>query len=351
VREQIDAEAEFMAEGIALLRDLAGEPAVGLVRRALDGGVRQARERLFFLLGFLYDRDTVLRARDNLALPSAEKQAYALEVLDVLLPQDVKRVVVPLLAGSPANQEADQSRGRQEHRQCLAHLVDIVGIPPGRYSPWTRAAALHAAGLLVSYPAGQPDEARLCLAAQALLPSSSFLIDETAAWVLQQLHQNGPLPAQNRKVPMLTIERVLALRQASLFGETSDETLAEIAPLLEEVSLPAGHTIVSKGDLGDCMYLIVSGEVRVHDGEHTLNHLEAGEVFGEMAVLDAEPRMASVTTAMETVLLRLDQESLYEAMADHSEVGQGIIRVLLHHLRARAQEVSQLRGRLKTLEA
>ena len=144
-----------------------------------------------------------------------------------------------------------------------------------------------------------------------------------------------------------TIEKVLALKQASIFAETPDEILAEIAAVLEEVPLPPGETIFDKGDPGDCMYLIVDGEVRVHDGGQTLNHLHSGDVFGEMAVLDAEPRMASVTAVVDTQLLRLAQEPLYEVMDDRSEVGRGVIRVLSRHLRARALDLTDLRGRLE----
>jgi len=119
---------------------------------------------------------------------------------------------------------------------------------------------------------------------------------------------------------------------------------------LEEVPLSAGETIFEKGDTGDCMYLIVGGEVRVHDGGRTLNHLQTGDVFGEMAVLDAEPRMASVTAVKDSQLLRLAQEPLYEVMEDRSEVGRGIIRVLSRHLRDRAQDLNELRDRLGTSE-
>jgi AAA family ATP:ADP antiporter len=355
VRQQIQAEAEFMTEGMVMLRDLGDLPAAALVRGALEEGLKQARARIFLLLAFLYDRDTVLRARDNLALPSVEKQAYALEVLDVLLAQDVKRIVLPLLAPLSPEQQAQQLKGRA-NEGCLQCLTEIVSAPPGRYSAWTRATALYAAGLLVRDMTqgtllGPEDRKRLRRLTQTVLPAPGSLIGETATWVVDQLDGEGRLPAQNREVNMLTIEKVLALRQASIFSETSDETLAEIAPLLEEVSLSPGQTIFFKGDLGNCMYLIVAGEVRVHDGEHTLNHLMAGEAFGEMSVLDAEPRMASVTAVVETQLLRLDQEPLYEVIADHSEVSQGIIRALSRHLRARAQELTELRGYLKHLEA
>jgi CRP-like cAMP-binding protein len=146
---------------------------------------------------------------------------------------------------------------------------------------------------------------------------------------------------------LTTLERVIALKQASIFAETPDETLAEVAVLLEEVPLNAGQTIIEEGDLGDCMYLIVDGEVRVHVAERTLNHLQAGDLFGEMAVLDSEPRSASVTAVVDTQLLRLAQEPLYEVMEERAEVARGIIRVLSRHLRARVKDLNELRARLE----
>jgi CRP-like cAMP-binding protein len=82
------------------------------------------------------------------------------------------------------------------------------------------------------------------------------------------------------------------------------------------------------------MYIIVTGSVRVHDEERLLNELGERDIVGEMAVLDSTPRSASVTAMEETTLLRLDQDALYELMADRIEVVRGIIRVLCEHLRA-----------------
>ncbi len=146
-----------------------------------------------------------------------------------------------------------------------------------------------------------------------------------------------------------TIEMVTTLKTIGVFSGTPDEILAEIASLLEEIELAAEETIFEKGHLGDCMYIIVSGEVRVHDGERTLNHLGERDVFGEMAVLDPEPRMASVTTVENTKLLRLDQESFYKLMDQRIEIVRGIIRVLSGHLRARVQDLAKSYARIADL--
>src|SRR5579883_925868 len=111
-----------------------------------------------------------------------------------------------------------------------------------------------------------------------------------------------------------TSERVKTLKAVSIFARTSDETLAELADLLEEIDLPADHTIFKRGDLGYCLFIIASGRVRVHDGDKTLNFLQTRDVFGEMSALDPEPRMATVTTVEPTHLFRLDREPLARVM-------------------------------------
>ena len=157
---------------------------------------------------------------------------------------------------------------------------------------------------------------------------------------------------------MLTVnDKMKILRSASFFIETPDDVLSEAVSLLEQVEVPAGETIFNKGEPGTCMYLIVEGRVRVHDGDLTLNHLGRNDVFGEMAVLDAEPRVASVTAVEDTVLLRLDQAPFYDFMANRVEVSYGIIRVLCQYLRARVRDVKedytyiQQMGRIMTAAA
>ena len=95
------------------------------------------------------------------------------------------------------------------------------------------------------------------------------------------------------------------------------------------------------------MYIIVAGRVRVHDGEWTLNYLGESAVFGEMALVDSEPRLASVTAVEDTRLLRLDREPFYRLMDERGEVAQGIIRVLSQHLRARVRDLGDLRTHLE----
>jgi len=374
VQGQIRAEVADAAWTLATLVDIGpdgDDEAVSLLHGALAARLARNRARLFYLLSFIYDAPSILRARDNLTHASAEKRAYALEVIDILISRELKGMLLPLLHDLPPSQCLQSLRAfPQPEMGRHRRLEEIIAGPDGRFSSWTKACALYAVGRLSAI--------ELSETVVTALSAPDPLVRETAAWTLFKLdpvgyhgyigelqHDPGPqvaravgqvsIPAAEtaRKgdaVMLSTIEKVIILKTVSIFAGTPDEILAEVASLLEEVELREGETIFEKGDAGDSMYIIVDGQVRVHDGGRTLNHLGEGDVFGEMAVLDTEPRVASVTAVEDTRLFRLDQEPFYELMDDRIEVARGIIRVLSGHLRARVRDLNDLRTRLEALE-
>jgi CRP/FNR family cyclic AMP-dependent transcriptional regulator len=141
-------------------------------------------------------------------------------------------------------------------------------------------------------------------------------------------------------IGLMTSNRLNFLRSVSIFAGTPDEVLAEISAVLEEVHFTAGARIFAKGDLGDCLYIIAAGQVRVHDDERTLNMLGAGDIFGEMSALDPEVRSASITAVKDTHLFRLGRAPLFQVMASHVEVAQGIIQVLSQRLRTSLRDMN-----------
>lgn len=147
-----------------------------------------------------------------------------------------------------------------------------------------------------------------------------------------------------------TIEKVIILKTVNMFNQTPDDVLADVADLLEEMDIAENETVFRKGEPGDSMYVIVDGKVRVHDGDRLINYLGERDVFGEMALLDPEPRIASVSAVEPTRLFRVDQAPFYQLIAERPEVATGIIHVLTRRLRDRLHDVSQLDSRIKDLE-
>lgn len=137
------------------------------------------------------------------------------------------------------------------------------------------------------------------------------------------------------------IEKVLLLKKIPIFSETPDHILAEVAHLLKEEYLPVNTLIFNQGDIGNCMYIIFTGEVKIHTKDTFLATLKAHDLFGEFALLDMENRSASATTMSECLLFKLDHESFYELMENRIEVAKGIIRNLCGRIRTLNKQLSE----------
>jgi CRP/FNR family cyclic AMP-dependent transcriptional regulator len=135
-----------------------------------------------------------------------------------------------------------------------------------------------------------------------------------------------------------TVEKVLFLKGVDLFSAIPGEDLSQIAQIADEVELDTGETIFKEGEQGDSLYLIVSGRVRVHKGELEVAQLGERQVFGEMALLDSEPRSASITAMSDVALLRIQQEDFADILSEKGEIAQGIIKVLCRRLRGQLQK-------------
>lgn len=148
---------------------------------------------------------------------------------------------------------------------------------------------------------------------------------------------------------MLLIEKVLLLKSLSMFSQTPEPVLVDVASLLDELHVEKNTLLFSKGERGNCLYIIYKGEVRIHIGDHTLAVLKDNDFFGELSLLDTEARSASATAHSDCILLKLDQEPFYDLMANRIEVVKGILKTLCTRLRTLNEANTELSGKLKKL--
>lgn len=132
---------------------------------------------------------------------------------------------------------------------------------------------------------------------------------------------------------MGTDQRFSLLKKTAIFRNTPDIYLADVAHILKEVSLKKGETLFEKGDKGDCMFIIEKGTIRIHDGDYTFALLSENEVFGELSLLDSDPRSASATCEQDCVLLKLEQSPFYDILSKDQEVLKGILQMLCRRIR------------------
>jgi hypothetical protein len=154
------------------------------------------------------------------------------------------------------------------------------------------------------------------------------------------------LDANAAMASLTTIEKMMLIRQVPIFSELDASDLEELASIVEERIILPSKDLFKEGDAGDAVYLIVKGKVRVYVGggerpETTLNELGPGSCIGEMAVLDREPRSASVQAVERTRTLRVPGEGFKRVMSERPEMSEAIVGELVRRMRALNAQVSK----------
>lgn len=138
-----------------------------------------------------------------------------------------------------------------------------------------------------------------------------------------------------------TVEKVLFLKQIELFRRIPGDELARIARITREVTFGTGETLIMEGDIGDAAYLIVEGEIRVQKSGKDVATLSKNQTVGEMAILDSEPRSATVIVTEPVRALKIEREDFYDILNERNDIAQGIIKVLTWRLR---KELDKIEG-------
>lgn len=128
-------------------------------------------------------------------------------------------------------------------------------------------------------------------------------------------------------------ERIAWLGRVPLFGGCDEQLIGEVADLMGEATFADGEPIVRQGQVGNGLYVIVSGAVRILGGTTELERLGPGDFFGELSVIDREPRSATVIADGPTGCLALASWDLDELLARSPELAQNLLRGLAARLR------------------
>ena len=138
------------------------------------------------------------------------------------------------------------------------------------------------------------------------------------------------------------------LKGVELFSELNEEQLGMIANLVIVKNYNRDETVVLEGDDSvQALYLIASGSVQVYmtgiDGRETiLSFLERGDFFGEMSLIDGEPRSASVRTVTDATLLVIHRESFLSLLRKSPEIAMALMSELCKRLRKANKQIGSL---------
>ena len=132
---------------------------------------------------------------------------------------------------------------------------------------------------------------------------------------------------------MAISDMVEHLGSVPIFEGCSKKDLQTIARQVREISHDAGYVIATEGDPGAGLFVIADGEADVTIGGKKVNHLEAGDFFGEMALLDGGPRTATVTATTPITLYALTEWVFRGLLAEHPSIAMRTLETMASRLR------------------
>ncbi|GAB3228156.1 hypothetical protein GCM10027346_12380 [Hymenobacter seoulensis] len=330
-----------------LLQGQATTPHARL-QTSLEYELTRLQQRLFGLLLQLYPPQLIADAQRGVVHAARERQANALEILDNLIPRPMYQALQTLLEIAPASEKARRFAALlgPAGKATPSIVHSIVEQGEHTFSDWTVSLALST---------WQPTPYTI----ELVLPhlhSASRLVRESAVAALEQFAHNAPERYQNLLAahPSLlsllmshhattsflpATELVQLLKNTALFSATPENVLSSIVPIMKEVEFADGQQIFAKGDLGTSLFIVHQGEVGIFTGSQQLATFRPGDFFGELALLDAEPRSATAIAQGRVVAFRLDQEDFYDVMEERSEVLRNILRVLCQRLRRQNEKM------------
>ena len=305
---QIPRAAEYRAWAAALAPlDEKESRALIFLRDLLRQFELKTEQRILRALALVGKKETLDLIGKGLSVKNQETRAQAIEALDTLGDKRIARGLIPLL-------EETNAAAKEDARAVLNKLAT-------HSDAYWRALAVHAIGELLSRDLQT-------LVARARQDAAPIVREAALQWTE---FTGGTMPETLRTLG--TMDRILFLRQVPIFGNLAPEDLNQIADLADERAFTRGEFIFRAGDIGDELFVIVEGAVRVEKDSRTLRTLQAGEQIGELAILREQPRSASVIAESANVrALVIRGDALKAILRDRPEVAMGMLASLAQRL-------------------
>ena len=154
---------------------------------------------------------------------------------------------------------------------------------------------------------------------------------------------------------MSEIDKIQFLRQVPLFKSLSDKALLDLAAITIEQSYPPKSIVFKEGDKGDALYIVKSGKINILKRnsagiDSVLVTLGKGALIGDMAIIDEQPRSATIATVQETNFLIITKEDFRDLLGKIPEISFQILKLTTERLRVTNTHLKELEVSTKQME-
>jgi len=347
---------------LAALTELSHENHYKYLREALKEEIAGNYDTIYIILSILYDPQSVQLVRENIESGTSDGIAFAIELLDLFVNQDLKPKLFPLVDDIPVHEKVRLLQGhfpREDYNeiQVLNYLLNKNYNQTNR---WTKACALHAIAFIKDF--------RVSRGLLAQLFNQDRLLQEAAAWVI---HHKEPeafttvaerLPVENRRYLEDTIEKnrlqeglhdgfflgieiVMRLKSIPVFDEIKGVILCDLVDKMTVATLGSGQTLkINPAEDEEQIYIVADGEVLVKENDTDTAKLTSGDVLGNIFMVNEKITADHLEAFGRAVIFHLSVFDFYNVMANHHELAQGFIKNINKHiLENKQKETSKIR--------
>jgi CRP/FNR family cyclic AMP-dependent transcriptional regulator len=118
------------------------------------------------------------------------------------------------------------------------------------------------------------------------------------------------------------------IRSLPLFADCTSAELAEVASIATEIDLPAGRVLATEGADGQEFVVLIEGAATVTQGDEVIASMNAGDFFGEIALLSGVPRTASVVATSPVHALVIEGHAFRQLIVDAPDIRDKVERAL-----------------------
>jgi len=347
----------YLVAAHVIRRQFPGQ-ASDLLAEQLQLQCRAAQNGTIRVLGHLGDVGLVNSLLDRLNEEDEAARENAIELLENIGDSALMQLLLPLMSDDDEEGTAAASANVDWPGSSQLSIDTALNFALGSSDRWTRMASAWVAttndrrDLLE----GLPDEVDEPLTQMMNHRTDVKRSDVNRPDVKRSdAGQPGVDVDMEKDQPLTSMERITFLKASPFFAALPLEELYHIALSVQEESVKEGTAVIRQGTLGDKMYIVVEGELQVRrfdkeeeadgdvgDADQPDAHLAKGQlmatmrdkqVFGDMALLDDEPRSASVVAVRDCHLLSLQRGDLERILRRYSSIAFNMMRILSSRLR------------------
>lgn len=337
IRYAIENDIGDMAWNLGAITELGSSGFAKGVEDALRAEIVNDIEHVYMLLGMLYDTRSIQLVKENIESGTVEGTAFAIELLDVFLSDQLKARVIPCL-DELSDQERIRRLGDFYPRMSLDEKLVLKFILNREFTQanrWTKASVIRQIGT------EKIPDFNLDLIAQLFNPDP--LIREMAAWSLYQISPEEYESNMARFEPevkhaMDTVvipdhpqahhsifDRIQFYRELELFESISGLSLSFLADWSSEMVLTEGESMVIDDKGSGQFYIVYKGEVEYYHRGQLQSTFGKGAFIGEMVSMPGYLNSNILVAREGAILLRLSKDHLYDLMADNVKLADRIL--------------------------